>query len=87
MRNFIGAPRLHNGLDLAANEFPAVLEKGEKVVSRAEARRQDNSKEPEVKLRLVNVVDPAIVGDYLSTEAGERLIVNVIEKNQRRMRG
>ena len=33
-------------------------------------------------IRIVNVLDPAIVGDYLATPAGERLIVNVIRRNR-----
>jgi lambda family phage tail tape measure protein len=32
--------------------------------------------------RIVNVLDPSIVGDYLATTAGERLIVNVIRRNR-----
>ena len=32
--------------------------------------------------RIVNVLDPSIVGDYLATPAGERLIVNVIRRNR-----
>jgi lambda family phage tail tape measure protein len=32
--------------------------------------------------RIVNVLDPSIVGDFLATPAGERLIVNVIRRNR-----
>ena len=32
--------------------------------------------------RIINVLDPSIVGDYLATPAGERLIVNVIRRNR-----
>lgn len=37
---------------------------------------------PQSATRIVNVLDPAIVGDYLATPAGERLIVNVIRRNR-----
>jgi hypothetical protein len=37
---------------------------------------------PQPATRIVNVLDPAIVGDYLATPAGERLIVNVIRRNR-----
>ncbi len=37
---------------------------------------------PQQATRIVNVLDPAIVGDYLATPAGERLIVNVIRRNR-----
>ena len=32
--------------------------------------------------RIVNVLDPALVGDYLATPAGEKAIVNVIRRNR-----
>ena len=37
---------------------------------------------PQSATRIVNVLDPSIVGDYLATPAGERLIVNVIRRNR-----
>ena len=33
--------------------------------------------------KIINVLDPAIVGDYLATEPGERLIMNVLRRNNR----
>jgi len=36
----------------------------------------------ETPTRIINVLDPAIVGDYLATPAGERLIVNTIRRNR-----
>ncbi len=32
--------------------------------------------------RIINVLDPSLVGDYLATPAGERAIVNVIRRNR-----
>lgn len=32
-------------------------------------------------LRIVNVLDPALVGDYLTSSAGERVLINTIERN------
>ena len=32
--------------------------------------------------RIINVLDPAIVGDYLATPAGEKVIVNTIRRNR-----
>ncbi len=37
---------------------------------------------PQVTTRIINVLDPAVVGDYLATPAGERAIVNVIRRNR-----
>ena len=38
---------------------------------------------PQVNVRNVNVLDPAIVGDFLATDDGEELIMNVVQRNQR----
>lgn len=37
--------------------------------------------------RIINVLDPAIVGDYLATPSGERAIVNVIRRNRSALDG
>lgn len=36
---------------------------------------------PVVNAKIVNVIDPALVGDYLATPDGEQLIMNVIRRN------
>ena len=33
--------------------------------------------------KIINVLDPSIVGDYLGTDEGEQLIMNVMQRNQR----
>ena len=37
---------------------------------------------PQVNVRNINVLDPAVVGDYLGTDEGEELIMNVVQRNQ-----
>ena len=37
---------------------------------------------PQIAPRIINVLDPSLVGDYLATPAGERAIVNVIRRNR-----
>ena len=37
---------------------------------------------PEMSTRIINVLDPSVVGDYLATPAGERAILNVIRRNR-----
>ncbi len=34
-------------------------------------------------LRIINVMDPSVVGDYLGTASGERLVVNIMQKNRK----
>lgn len=36
---------------------------------------------PQVNQRIVNVMDPGMVGDYLSTPEGEQVLVNVMRRN------
>lgn len=38
---------------------------------------------PQVNVRNINVLDPSVVGDYLATDDGEQMIMNVVQKNQR----
>ncbi|MCE8540263.1 phage tail tape measure protein [Ruegeria pomeroyi] len=37
---------------------------------------------PQITPRIINVLDPGLVGDYLATPAGERAILNVIRRNR-----
>jgi hypothetical protein len=37
---------------------------------------------PELNIKNINVLDPTIVGDYLNTAQGERIILNVIQRNR-----
>lgn len=36
---------------------------------------------PVVNQKIINVLDPSIVGDYLATDSGEKVIMNVLRKN------
>ena len=37
---------------------------------------------PAMSTRIINVLDPSVVGDYLATSSGERAILNVIRRNR-----
>ena len=43
-------------------------------------------KAPENNIRVVNLLDPAIVGDYMATPDGEKVFINMIERNQAQIR-
>lgn len=77
---FAGAPRFHSGgmVGLKQGEVPAILQTGEEVLSRSDPRNQANGGGG---TRIVNVIDPNLVQDYLQSGAGERTIVNVIQRN------
>jgi hypothetical protein len=41
---------------------------------------------PQVNTRIINVIDPELMGDYLATAEGEQLLMNVIRKNGDQLR-
>ena len=41
-----------------------------------------SSAPPVVNIKNINVLDPAVVGDYLDTDDGEQQIINVMQKNK-----
>jgi tape measure domain-containing protein len=78
---FAGAPRFHGGsgvLGLKPDEIPAILQTGERVQSRAEVASMQGGGGG---TRIINVIDPNLVQDYLTSAAGERTIVNVMQRN------
>ncbi len=82
---FAAAPRYHSGgvAGLKPGEVPAVLQKGEEVLTRDDPRHQANGggQQGGGSTRVINVVDPNMVADYMSSAAGEKVLVNVIQRN------
>ena len=78
---FVGAPRYHSG-GLAGDEVPAILQRGEEVLTRDDPRHQANGGGSAQGVRIVNVIDPAMTRDYLTSSEGERTILNVLAANQ-----
>lgn len=87
---FAGAPRYHNGsgvLGLAPDERPAILQTGEEVLSRTDPRNAKNGGGGGGSgYRIMNVLDPSLVSNYLESAAGERTIMNVIGGNPSQVR-
>ena len=78
---FIGAPRYHSGA-LVGNERPAILQTGEEVLSRSDPRNRANGGGGGgAALRIINVMDPGLVRDYMSSADGARVILNVLQNN------
>lgn len=79
---FAGAPRYHSGgmVGLKPDEVPAILQKGEEVLSRADPRNAANGASGG-GTRIINVIDPSLVSDYLTTSAGEKAILNIMQRN------
>lgn len=47
---------------------------------------QNQQKAPETNIRVVNVLDPAIVGDYMATSAGEKVFLNLMQRNAQQIK-
>lgn len=58
---------------------PTQVRKGTAAQGQGEQAAQPTVVTP----KIINVLDPAIVGDYLGTDEGEQLIMNVVQRNQR----
>ena len=65
---------------------------GERVSVRTPTQDRDESRTASTgggqaaggdRFRIVNVLDPSVVGDYLGTDEGEQLVMNIVQRNQR----
>ena len=65
------------------------LQQGKMSAGQAAASQPSTSPQPTAQasesggsnVRIINVIDPAMVGDYASTPEGEETFVNVMRKN------
>lgn len=84
------APRYHTGgvAGLAADEVPAVLKKGEEVLTQRDPRHRMNGgldgtgTNPDAGTRVVLVDDERSALKWLDSPAGERIIVKHMQRNQ-----
>jgi hypothetical protein len=83
---FNNAVRYHSGgvAGLKPNEVPAVLEKGEEVLTASDPRHVNNGGAPSAQnVKIINTIDSgSVVSEGLSTAAGERAIINFIRANK-----
>ncbi|MEC7118669.1 MAG: hypothetical protein VXW65_02045, partial [Pseudomonadota bacterium] len=77
------APRYHIGgvAGMKPGEVPAILQAGEEVLTRNDPRHVANGGGAGGSTRIVNVIDPNLVQDYMQSSSGERVILNMIERN------
>jgi hypothetical protein len=45
-------------------------------------KTEGSSQQQANNIKIINVLDPSIVGDYMATNEGERVIMNIVQKNQ-----
>jgi tape measure domain-containing protein len=81
---FAMAPRYHAGgvAGLNPGEVPAILQRGEEVLTQNDPRHIANGGgQSGGNVRIINAIDPNMVGDYFSSSQGEQTLVNVIQRN------
>ena len=89
---FANAVRYHQGtsrVGLAPNEVPAILEKGERVLTERQADAMDaaeRSGNREIALRNILVSDPSMLTDFMASSEGERTLMTVLRKNRGALR-
>lgn len=89
---FANAPRFHDGgmPGLKRDEVPAILQKGEQVLSKDDpnnilngAGQQSSGPAQPMGVKIVNTFDASdVVSQGLSTAAGEQAIINVVRSNR-----
>ncbi len=84
---FAGAPRFHDGgiAGLKAGEVPAILQTGERVLSRTETAQYNAGDRPAPGYRIINAFDPSFVPDQMDSADGERVVMNIIGRNPGRI--
>ena len=86
---FANAPRYHSGgiAGLAADELPAVLRRNEEVLTRNDPRhRYNGGGQQAVTLKNINLFDTQVIGDYLATGDGEKVVLNIVSRNRNMLR-
>lgn len=79
-------------IGLVGEYGPELIEGPAKVTSRAQTSKMLKeggttapATAPQVNQKIVNVLDPSLIGDYLATDDGEELVMNIIQKNKSSM--
>jgi hypothetical protein len=74
---FVGAPHYHQGgtAGLKSDEVPAILQRGETIIPRGGKAGGGGG------VRIVNVLDPGLIGKWAASADGERVLINLISRN------
>jgi hypothetical protein len=83
---FVKARRYHTGgmVGLGANEVPAILQRGEEVLTRNDPRHAANGGGGgSAPIKVINTIDSAsVVREGLASKSGERVVLNIIQANR-----
>lgn len=85
---FAGAPRYHTGgvIGLKPNEVPVIAKRGEEMLTEGDPRHSRNGGGATLNAKIVNVLDPTeVLEAALSSSAGEKIILNWMSRNRRKI--
>ncbi|WP_299311274.1 tape measure protein [uncultured Halomonas sp.] len=87
---FNNAVRYHTGgiAGLRPNEVPAILERGEEVLTKNDPRHATNGGAAnQQSIKIINTLNPAeVLSAAMADTAGEQVLMNTITKNRRKIR-
>ena len=49
-------------------------------------RSGEQQSAPQTNLRIVNAFDTGVIGDYMGSDAGEQVIMNIVQRNSATIR-
>ena len=88
-------PQAHAGLTDVPADQTYLLSKGERVLAPQQNKdlthalangglgnTSNKVAPPQVNVRVNNILDPSVIGDYMSTPIGEQMVVNIMRRNQ-----
>lgn len=78
----------HDGLMNVPKTGTYILEQGERVVSAETTKKMDRQLDGAgSNIRIINSFDPAdVVGGYMGSAAGEKVVMNIVQRNARTIR-
>ena len=74
-------PSFDVGTDYVPRDMVAQIHKGERIVPAAQNRPGQQAAAPSQNIRIVNAFDNSVIGDYLGSSAGEKIIMNAVQRN------
>jgi len=78
---FLNARRYHSG-GLVGDEVPAILKPGELVLTKEQQRGMSRGGQAsQQNIRIVNAFDNSVIENYLGSSAGEKVIMNAVQRN------
>ena len=74
-------PSFDVGTDYVPRDMIAQIHKGERIIPAAQNKPASVQSATPQNIRIINAFDHSVIGDYLGSAAGERIIMNAVQRN------